>query len=338
MRAVLVPHSAIPDDQKGHVEGDPDAVVAAARRPAGRRRRLERQRLSRCRVLGASALLLCLAAAFAGWIDAVSGGGGLVQLPALLLLLPGRLARGRCSPPTRSSSVCGTAVVRGDLLAAGAARPAHRPADGRRRAGRRGCGGAVRVAAAGRGLPAARAGAARGGGDLHGLPGPGSADEQRCAGRPHATTWRRPPAGASIGFYDGIFGPGTGALPGLPARRPARLLVPARPRPRPGSSTSPPTSARCWCSSRRARRCGGSGSRWGPATSAGGWLGAHTAIRRGSGFVRVVFLVRRRRAGPPARLRRAARHQLSRNHGLHTAKLPANPASSKGTAFDILVN
>ena len=27
MRAVLVPHSAIPDNQKGHVEGDPDAVV-----------------------------------------------------------------------------------------------------------------------------------------------------------------------------------------------------------------------------------------------------------------------------------------------------------------------
>jgi putative hydrolase of the HAD superfamily len=27
MRAVLVPHSTIPDAQKGHVEGDPDAVV-----------------------------------------------------------------------------------------------------------------------------------------------------------------------------------------------------------------------------------------------------------------------------------------------------------------------
>jgi putative hydrolase of the HAD superfamily len=27
MRAVLVPHSAIPDSQKGHVEGDPDAVI-----------------------------------------------------------------------------------------------------------------------------------------------------------------------------------------------------------------------------------------------------------------------------------------------------------------------
>ena len=37
-------------------------------------------------------LLLCLAAGFAGWVDAVSGGGGLVQIPALLILLPGRVA------------------------------------------------------------------------------------------------------------------------------------------------------------------------------------------------------------------------------------------------------
>ena len=29
MRAVLVPHSAIPDDQKGHTEGDPDAVIGS---------------------------------------------------------------------------------------------------------------------------------------------------------------------------------------------------------------------------------------------------------------------------------------------------------------------
>ena len=45
MRAVLVPHSAIPEDQKGHVEGDPDAVVAAAGRPAAGRRRLARDRV-----------------------------------------------------------------------------------------------------------------------------------------------------------------------------------------------------------------------------------------------------------------------------------------------------
>jgi uncharacterized protein len=33
-------------------------------------------------------LLLCLAAAAAGWVDAVSGGGGMIQLPALFLALP----------------------------------------------------------------------------------------------------------------------------------------------------------------------------------------------------------------------------------------------------------
>lgn len=33
-------------------------------------------------------VLLCLAALVAGWIDAVVGGGGLLQLPALLLGLP----------------------------------------------------------------------------------------------------------------------------------------------------------------------------------------------------------------------------------------------------------
>lgn len=33
-------------------------------------------------------VLLCLAAGLAGWVDAVSGGGGLLQLPALLTVLP----------------------------------------------------------------------------------------------------------------------------------------------------------------------------------------------------------------------------------------------------------
>src|SRR3954470_770644 len=33
-------------------------------------------------------VLLCLAAAAAGWVDAVVGGGGLIQLPALLVGLP----------------------------------------------------------------------------------------------------------------------------------------------------------------------------------------------------------------------------------------------------------
>ena len=37
----------------------------------------------------AEALLLCVAAFLAGAVDAVVGGGGLVQLPALLVVLPG---------------------------------------------------------------------------------------------------------------------------------------------------------------------------------------------------------------------------------------------------------
>lgn len=34
-------------------------------------------------------LLLVLAGMAAGWVDAVVGGGGLIQLPALLVLFPG---------------------------------------------------------------------------------------------------------------------------------------------------------------------------------------------------------------------------------------------------------
>lgn len=34
-------------------------------------------------------VLLCMAAAAAGWVDAISGGGGLLQLPALLVAMPG---------------------------------------------------------------------------------------------------------------------------------------------------------------------------------------------------------------------------------------------------------
>ena len=34
-------------------------------------------------------LFLCLTALLAGFVDAIVGGGGLIQLPAMLLLLPG---------------------------------------------------------------------------------------------------------------------------------------------------------------------------------------------------------------------------------------------------------
>ena len=57
--------------------------------------------------------LLCLFAFVAGLVDAVVGGGGLIQLPALLLFLPANLAQ---SLPTvfgtnKLSSICGTSTA-----------------------------------------------------------------------------------------------------------------------------------------------------------------------------------------------------------------------------------
>jgi uncharacterized membrane protein YfcA len=96
--------------------------------------------------------------------------------------------------------------------------------------------------------------------------------------------------GASIGFYDGIFGPGTGtflvfllvSLLGysfLQASAKARIV---------NLATNLgallvfiPQCAPLWRL----------GLLMGAANVAGGWVGAHTAIRKGSRFVRAVFLV-----------------------------------------------
>ena len=58
-------------------------------------------------------LLLSLAAFFAGFVDAIAGGGGLIQLPALFVFLPPSIA---ASVPqvmgiNKFSSICGTTVA-----------------------------------------------------------------------------------------------------------------------------------------------------------------------------------------------------------------------------------
>ena len=45
----------------------------------------------------------------AGWVDAVVGGGGLIQLPALLLGLPGA-APAQLLATNKIASICGTSV------------------------------------------------------------------------------------------------------------------------------------------------------------------------------------------------------------------------------------
>ena len=56
-------------------------------------------------------LVLLFAAAFvAGWVDAVVGGGGLIQLPALLTALPAETSTGAVLGTNKVASAAGTAV------------------------------------------------------------------------------------------------------------------------------------------------------------------------------------------------------------------------------------
>jgi len=64
--------------------------------------------LSLADVPPATLILLCLAALLAGWVDAVVGGGGLIQLPALLLV-PG-FAPVQAIATNKVGSIMGTAV------------------------------------------------------------------------------------------------------------------------------------------------------------------------------------------------------------------------------------
>jgi uncharacterized membrane protein YfcA len=232
--------------------------------------------------------LLAVAALVAGWVDAVVGGGGLVQLPALLIGLPAA-SPAQVLATNKLSGVAGTGTAA--LTYARRVRPD------------------VRTAA-----PmalTALAGAAAGAACATLLP-------QRVF-RPLVLvlviavgiyTLRRPDlgrvhaphpdprrhrtvalgAGAMIGFYDGIFGPGTGsflvfALVGvlgygfLEASALAKITNFA-------TNTGAllvfvPHGAPLWRL----------GLVMAAANVAGGYLGARTAAARGSGFVRAVFLV-----------------------------------------------
>ncbi len=61
-------------------------------------------------VSGATVALLVLAALVAGWVDAVVGGGGLVQLPALLIGLPAATPA-QVLATNKLSGVAGTATA-----------------------------------------------------------------------------------------------------------------------------------------------------------------------------------------------------------------------------------
>lgn len=232
-------------------------------------------------------VLIVLLAFAAGWVDAVVGGGGLLQLPALLLV-PG-ITPVQALATNKLASICGTTTssityyrrTHPDLRTA-------LPMAGFALAGS--FGGAV-VATL---LPVAVFKpvivialltvaiftATR--------PTMGARTNLRYTGRRHygnATL-----IGAAIGFYDGLLGPGTGtflviALVSwlgynfLEASAKAKIV---------NFATNlgallyfAPHGAVLW----------GLGLTLGAANLAGGYLGSRTAIARGTGFIRVAFLI-----------------------------------------------
>ena len=57
------------------------------------------------------AVTLCFFALLAGFVDSVAGGGGLIQLPALLVTLPESHSLAAISGTNKLSSICGTSVA-----------------------------------------------------------------------------------------------------------------------------------------------------------------------------------------------------------------------------------
>ncbi|MEU1015725.1 TSUP family transporter [Streptomyces sp. NPDC005898] len=234
-------------------------------------------------------VVLCLAALVAGWIDAVVGGGGLLLLPALLLGLPGGTPAPHALGTNKAVAIVGTAGA-----AVTYARKA--PVDVRT---------AVRIGLAA--LAGSMAGAFFAAGMstdvlkpviMVVLVGVGTFVILRPAfGTAPATGPASPRrilaaiglAGLGIGFYDGFIGPGTGTFLVLALTAVLHLdLVTA-------SATAKIVNC-CTNAGALAMFAWQGVVLWKLAALmavfnlAGGMLGARTALKKGSGFVRVVLL------------------------------------------------
>jgi uncharacterized membrane protein YfcA len=237
--------------------------------------------------LGATTLVVLVLAAFAaGWIDAVVGGGGLIQLP-VLLLVPG-MATVQALATNKLSSAMGTATSSATYYR-------------RVRPGLATALPTAAVAALGSAAGALSA-ASVPDGVLEPVilvalvavaaytvlrPAVGGVTELRFSGHRHTVIAAL--TGAVIGFYDGIAGPGTGAflvfaLVGLLGF--AFLEA---------SATAKIINLATNVGALVVFALDGSvlwtlGLVMGVANLAGGYLGARTAVGAGSRFVRLVFL------------------------------------------------
>lgn len=233
-------------------------------------------------------LLMGLAAICAGWVDAVVGGGGLIQLPALLLGFP-QAAPVQILATNKLSSICGTSVsavtyyrrVGPDLRTA---LPLALLAFG----------GALIGALIGSHIPKAAFNpiilvVLIGVGTYTLLkPELGRETDLRFSGHRHLLAATG--VGLLIGVYDGALGPGTGsflvfALVGLLGY--AFMQASAKAKIANFATNLGalvifiPAGAVMWKV----------GLLMGLGNLAGGYLGARTAVAQGGGFVRIVFVV-----------------------------------------------
>jgi len=229
---------------------------------------------------------LLAAAVAAGWVDAVTGGGGLLQLPALLIALPDQ-------PPVQAlgtnklSSIAGTSAaaltyLRRTSIDLRTALPMAVTAFG----------GAALGATVASAVPAAAFRPV-----IIGLLvviwfwtliNPAMGREQRIVGKRRHTVIAVF-AGLIIGFYDGVLGPGTGSflLIVLVAGLGYSFLQ--------ASATAKIVNLGTNAAALVVFGLTGSvlwllGIGMAAGNVAGALIGARTAVKRGSGFVRVVFL------------------------------------------------
>ncbi len=233
-------------------------------------------------------LLLAVAAVFAGFVDAVVGGGGLIQLPALLLGLPGA-SPAQVLATNKLGSICGTTVSSATYYRR--VRPDPRtflPLMALAFVGS--VGGAFVASRIPRSAfePIVLAALVLVGAWVLAKPTLGRESVQRLAGHRHTATAMA--TGLVVGFYDGALGPGTGSffvisLVGflgysfLDASAKARMANWATNLA--ALCVFVPQGAVLWKV----------GLVMGAANLVGGYLGARLAVSRGAGFVRVFFIV-----------------------------------------------
>jgi uncharacterized membrane protein YfcA len=233
-------------------------------------------------------LLLALAALTAGWVDAVVGGGGLIQLPALVLGIPGA-SPVQVLATNKLASICGTTVSSTTYFRR--VRPDLRTALPLMFVGFLGAlAGAVLASRIPKSAfnPMILAVLVLVGAYTYLRPEVGRHTLLRFHGRRHL--WTAVVAGLVIGFYDGLLGPGTGsffvfALVGLLGY--SFLDASAKARMANWATNAAalvvfvPQGAVMWKVGLTMGACG----------TIGAYLGARTAVTQGAGFVRGVFLV-----------------------------------------------